>query len=57
MILTKHLTDLSQMRPKYLPLGTLTYNTFNTPNEANYNPYELIFWQKTETAIRFGNKP
>ena len=31
-ILTKHLTDLGQMWPKYLPLATLAYNTFNTPN-------------------------
>ena len=30
-ILTKHLTDLGQMWPKYLPLATLAYNTFNTP--------------------------
>ena len=26
-ILTKHLTNLGQMSPKYLPLATLTYNT------------------------------
>ena len=31
-ILTKHLTNLGQMWPKYLPLATFTYNTFNTPN-------------------------
>ena len=31
-ILTKHLTDLGQMCLKYLPLATLAYNTFNTPN-------------------------
>ena len=29
-IMTKHLTDLGQMWPKYLPLATLAYNTFNT---------------------------
>ena len=27
------------MWPKYLPLETLAYNTFNTPNLANYGPY------------------
>ena len=31
-ILTKNLTNLGQMWPKYLPLATFAYNTFNTPN-------------------------
>ena len=43
-ILTKQLTNLSQMWPKYLPLATFAYNTFNTPNVGNYSPYELIVW-------------
>ena len=30
-MLTKHLTNLGQMWPKYLPLATVVYNTFNTP--------------------------
>ena len=34
-ILDKHLTNLGQMWPKYLPLATFGYNTFNTPNEGN----------------------
>ena len=38
-ILTKHLTNLGQMWPKYLSLATFAYNTFNTPNLANYSPY------------------
>ena len=42
-ILTKHLTDLGQIWPKYLSLTTLVYNTFNTPNLANNSPYELVF--------------
>ena len=29
-ILTKHLTNLGQMWPKYLSLATVAYNTFNT---------------------------
>ena len=41
-ILTKHLTNLGQMWPKYLPLATYAYNTFNTPNLGNLSPYELI---------------
>ena len=31
-ILTEHLTDHGQMWHKYLPLATLAYNTFNSPN-------------------------
>ena len=31
-ILTKHLTNLAQMWPKYLQLATSAYNTFKTPN-------------------------
>ena len=42
-ILTKHLMEQGQMWPKYLPLSTLAYNTFNSPNLANYSPYELVF--------------
>ena len=34
-ILTKHLTNLDQMWPKYLSLATFAYNTFNTPNLGN----------------------
>ena len=37
-ILTKHLTNLGQTWPKYLPLATFAYNTFNTPNLGNYSP-------------------
>ena len=42
-ILTKHLTNLNQMWPKYLLLATFAYNMFNTPNSVNYSPYELTF--------------
>ena len=45
-ILTTHLTNLGQMWPKYLPLATFAYNTFNTPNLGNHSPYELIFGRK-----------
>ena len=31
-ILTKHLTNLGQMWPKYLPLDTFMYNTFKSSN-------------------------
>ena len=45
-ILTKHLTNLGQMWLKYLSLSTFAYNMFNTPNLANYSPYELVFGRK-----------
>ena len=45
-ILMKHLTEQGQMWPKFLPLATLAYNTFNSPNVANYSPYELVFSRK-----------
>ena len=40
IFLARHLTNLGQMWPKYLPLATYVYNTFNTPNLGNYSPYE-----------------
>ena len=45
-ILTKHLTNLGQMWPKYLQLATFIYNTFNTTHLGNYSPYELVFRRK-----------
>ena len=42
-ILTKHLTNLGQMWPKYLSLVIFEYNTFNTPNLGNYSPYKLTW--------------
>ena len=50
-ILTKHLTKLGQMWPKYLSLATFAYNTFNTPNLGNYSPYELTFGRKPKLLI------
>ena len=40
MNLMKHLTKLDQMWPKYLSVATFAYNTFNTPNLANFILYE-----------------
>ena len=37
-ILTKHLTNLGQMWPKYLSLATFAYNTFNSPNLVHFQP-------------------
>ena len=50
-ILTKHLTNLGQMCPKYLSLATFAYNTFNTLNLANYSPYELVFGRKPKILL------
>ena len=56
-ILTKHLTNLGQMWPKYLSLATFAYNTFNTPNLANCSPYELIFGQKPKVLLNLETMP
>ena len=50
-ILTKHLTEQGQMWLKYLPLATLTYNTFNSSNLGNYLPYELVFGRKPKLLL------
>ena len=39
------------MWPKYLPLAAFAYNTFNTPNIANYSPYELVFSRKPKLLL------
>ena len=56
-ILTKHLSNLGQMWPKYLSLATFAYNTFNAPNLGNYSPYELTFGRKPKTLINLGSNP
>ena len=55
-ILTKHLTKLGQMWPKYLPLATFAYNTFKSPNTAYYSPYQLLFGRKTKVTLKSRNK-
>ena len=56
-ILTKHLTNLGQMWPKYLPLATFAYNTFNIPNLGNHSPYELIFDRKPRSLLSLDSTP
>ena len=56
-ILTKHLTNLGQMWPKYLPLATFAYNTFNTLNLGNYSPYELTFGRKPRPLLNLNSNP
>ena len=50
-ILTKHLTNLGQIWPKYLPLAMYTYNTSNTPNLGNCSPYERTFGRKPRPLL------
>ena len=50
-ILTKHLSGQGQMWHKYLPLANFTHNTFNSPNLANYSPYELVFGRKPKLLL------
>ena len=50
-------TILGQMWPKYLPLATFAYNTFNTPNIANYSPYELVFVRKPKLLLNLETVP
>ena len=50
-ILMKHWTNLYQMQPKYLPLATFAYSTFNTPNLAIYSPDELVFSRKPQLLL------
>ena len=56
-ILTKYLTHLGQMWPKYLQLATFAYNTFNTPNLGNYSPYELVFGRKPKSFLSLESTP
>ena len=56
-ILTKCLTNLGLMWPKYLPLATFAYNTYNIPNLANYSPYELVFSRKPKLLLNLEATP
>ena len=57
MIAMKHLTNLGQMWPKYLSLAIFAYNTFNTPNLANFSPYELVFRRKPKVLLNLETTP
>ena len=45
------------MWPKYLPLPTFAYSTFNTPNLGKYSPYELIFGRKPRSLLNLDSTP
>ena len=50
-ILTKHLTNLGQMWPKYLPLAIFMYDTLKTQNLGNFSPYKLVFGRKPKLIL------
>ena len=56
-ILTKHLTNLGQIWPQYLPLATYAYNMFNTPNLGNYSPLKLLFGRKPKLLLNLETMP
>ena len=45
------------MWPKYLSLATFAYNTFNTPNLANFSPYELVFGRELKILLNLETTP
>ena len=45
------------MWPKYLPLATLAYNTFNSPHIDNFPPYELVFGRKPKLLLDLETDP
>ena len=49
--------DLGQTWPKYLPLATMAYNTFNMTNLANYSPCELVFSRKPKLLLDLETNP
>ena len=55
--MTKHLTNLGQLWPKYLPLATFAYNAFNSPNLVNYSQYELVFGRTPKILLNLDTMP
>ena len=56
-ILTKHLTNLGQMWPKYLSLAMFAYNTCNSQNLGNHSSYELVFGRKPRSLLNLESTP
>ena len=48
---------LFQWDTLYMPLATFAYNMFNTPNLANYSPYELVFGRKPKLLLNLETVP
>ena len=45
------------MWPNYLSLATFAYNTFNSRNLGNHNPYEFIFGRKPKSLLSLDSTP
>ena len=45
------------MWPEYLSLATFAYNMFNSPNLANFGPYELVFGRKPKILLNLETMP
>ena len=46
------------MWPKYLYFSYIhIYNTFNSPNLANYSPYKLVFGRKSKLLLNLETTP
>ena len=56
-LLTKHLINIGQMWPKYLPFTIFAYNTFKTPNLGTYSLYELVFGRKPRPLLDLDSNP
>ena len=56
-ILTKHLTNLGQMWPRYLSFPTFAYIMFNSLNLANFSLYELVFRRKPKILFNLETTP
>ena len=53
-ILTKHLTNVGQVWPKYLPLAMFAYNIQNL---GNFSPYELTYSRKPRPLLNLDSNP
>ena len=56
-ILTKYLTNLGQIWPKYMSLATFAYNTLKSLNLATFSPYELVFRRKPKILFNLETTP
>ena len=41
----------------FYSLSTFSYNTLDTPNLANYSPYELVFGRKPKILLNLETTP
>ena len=56
-ILIKHLTGQGKDWPLYLPISTLIYNCYNTPNLGGLSPFELVYGKKPKLFIDLETNP